>query len=86
MSNTFVFDLCDASEIYLLINQLSVDKASGPNGFPTKILQMISREISSPLNKICNIAVTTGPHTNRIKIVNALPIFKKGSRLMIPSI
>ena len=61
MSNTFVFDLCGASEIYLFI-QLSVDKASGPTGFPTKILQMISREINSPLSKICNIAVTTGTH------------------------
>ena len=71
MYNTFVFDPCDASEIYSIINQLSVDKASGPNGFPTKILQMISREISSSLSKICNIAVTTGKHPDRQKIVNA---------------
>ena len=51
MCNTFAFNLCDASEIYLIINQLSVDKASGPNGFPTKIMQMINREISSPLKQ-----------------------------------
>ena len=29
MSHTFVFDLCDASEMYFTINQLSIDKASG---------------------------------------------------------
>ena len=62
MCNTFVFDLCDISEIYSIINQLSVNKASGPNIFPTKILQMISREISSPLSKICNIVVTMSKH------------------------
>ena len=62
---------------------MCVDKASDPNGFPSKILQMISREISSPFSKICNIDVMTGTHPDRLKIANALPIFKKGSRLMI---
>ena len=46
-------------------------------------MQMISREISSPLSKIFNMAVTTGKHPDRLKIVNAIPIFKKGSRLTI---
>ena len=61
-----------------MINQLSVDKASGPNGFPTKILLMISREISSPLSKICNIAVTTGKHPDRLDIVNVLAHIQEG--------
>ena len=30
--NTFVFDLCDASEVDAIIIQLSITKASGPNG------------------------------------------------------
>ena len=44
---------------------------------------MISKEISSPLSKIFNIAVTTGSHPSKLKLVNVIPIFKKGSRLLI---
>ena len=83
VSNTFVFDLCDASEVDVIIIQLSISKASGPNSIPTKILQMISKEISSPLSKILNIAITTGTHPEKLKLVNVLPIYKKGSRLLV---
>ena len=48
---------------------------SGPNGIPTKILQMMSKEISPPLSKIT--------HPEKLKLVNVLPIYKKGSRLLI---
>ena len=81
--NSFVFGLCDASEVDAIIIQLSITKASGPNGIPTKILQMISKEISPPLSKICNMAITTGTHPEKLKLVNVLPIYKKGSRLLI---
>ena len=63
IADSFVYYACDESEVYILINQLNISKASGPNGIPTKILQMISKEISSPLSKIFNIAVMTGTHT-----------------------
>ena len=45
MPNSFLYDLCDATEIYFIIYQLQSIKASGPNDFPTKILQMIRREM-----------------------------------------
>ena len=76
------FDLCDASEVDAIIIQLSITKATGPNGIPTKILQ-ISKELSPPLSKICNMAITTGTHPEKLKLVNVLPIYKKGSRLLI---
>ena len=50
---------------------------------PTKILQVISNEISQPLSKIFNIAILTGSHPRQLKLVNAIPIFKKGSRLIV---
>ena len=81
--NTFAFEPCDASEVKLIINQLNISKASGPNGVRTKILQMISNEISTPLSKIINISITTGAHPEKLKLVNAVPIFKKGSRLLV---
>ena len=44
---------------------------------------MISKESSPPLSKICNMAITTGTHPEKLKLVNVLPINKKGSRLLI---
>ena len=76
--NTFVFDLCDASEVDAIIIQLSLTRASGPNGIPTKILQMISKEISPPLSKICNMDITTGTHPEKLKLVKYYLFIKKG--------
>ena len=44
---------------------------------------MISREISPPFSKTCNIAIVTGTHPDRIKIANSLHVLKKGLRLTI---
>ena len=81
--NSFVYALSDASEVEILIKQLNISKASGPNGIPTNVLQLISNEISQPLSKICNIAFTTGVHPEKLKLVNTVPIFKKGSKLLV---
>ena len=81
--NTFLFHPCDSVEVENLINDLNISKASGPNGIPTKILHMISSEISLPLSTIFNIAIITGTHPDKLKLVNAIPVFKKGTRLEI---
>lgn len=83
VSKTFAYMLCDEREIFTLINELNISKASGPNGIPTKILQMINKEICYPLSRIINIAVMTGTHPDKLKMVNVIPIFKKGSRLSV---
>ena len=70
-------------EICLLINELSPIKASGPNGIPTNILQMSSNIICAPISKIFNISVLTGTHPEKLKHANVIPIFKKGSRLLV---
>ena len=60
--SSFAFKCTDAIEVKNLINELKISKACGPNGVPTKILQVISNEISQPLSKIFNIAILTGSH------------------------
>ena len=80
---TFAYQLSDSNEVITIINQLNISKTSGPNSIPTKILQMISNDISIPLSKIYNIAVTKGSHPDKLKLVNVIPIFKKGSRLSV---
>ena len=57
LNNYFVFAPCDPGEVLYLINQLIVTKATGPNGIPTKILQMIGNIVCTPLSKIYNICV-----------------------------
>ena len=83
LSHSFVFEPCDPSEVRLLINELNPSKASGPNGIPTKIMQMISNIICTPLSKIYNISVPSGTHPEKLKYANVIPVFKKGSRLLI---
>ena len=67
LSNSFVFEPCDPGEVKLLINELNPTKSTGPNGIPTKILQMISNIICTPLSKIFNISVPSGTHPEKLK-------------------
>ena len=83
LGNSFVFDPCDPIEVNLLINELNPSKASGPNGIPTKIMQMISNIICVPLSKTYNISILTETHPDKLKFANVIPVFKKGSRLVI---
>ena len=69
--------------INILINQLNPSKASGPNGIPTKIMQMISNTICTPLSKIYNNSVLSETHPEKLKYANVIPTFKKGSRTNI---
>ena len=81
LSNSIVFEPCDPGEVSLLINELNPNpsKASGPNGIPTNILQMISNIICIPLSKIFNIPVPSATHPEKLKHAKVVPIFKKGS-------
>ena len=56
-------------EVKELISQLNLSEASGPNGIPTKILQLIKNELCKPLNTIYN---------RRIKQVLTINLFVSG--------
>ena len=83
LPNLFVFRLCDNIEIELLISELNINKCSGPNGIPIKILHLIKSIISEPLSKIFNTSIFTGQYIDKLKLATTIPIFKKGSRLMV---
>ena len=44
---------------------------------------MICNNICTPLSKIFNISVPSGTHPEKLKHANVIPVFKKGSRLLI---
>ena len=82
-SNSFVFDPCTPNEVYLLVEQLNPSKGTGPNGIHTEILKMINHLICDTLCNIFNMCITSGKHPDKLKLSHTLPIFKKGSRLLV---
>ena len=81
--NSFVYDPCTPNEVFLLIEGLNKHKGTGPNGIPTEILKIINLPLSIPLSKIYNICIKTGVQPEKLKLAHAIPIFKKGSRLLV---
>ena len=81
--NSFVFEPCTPNEVFLLIGGLNKHKGTGPNGIPTEILKLINFIICAPLSKIYNICIVTGKQPDKLKLAHALPIYKKGSRLLV---
>ena len=58
-------------------------KSSGPNSIPTQLRHLLKYEICNPLSKIFNLSLSTGQHPDILKISKTIPIFKKGSRLLV---
>ena len=81
--DTFVFQPSTPNEVFLLIEGLNKYKGTGPNGIPTEILKTIGFFISVPLSKIFNMCITSGIQPDKLKLAHVLPIFKKGSRLLV---
>ena len=79
----FVFKECDENEIKSIISSIRVSKSTGPNSIPTFLLQLLKNDICTPLAAIFNLSLTTGCHPDILKISKTIPIFKKGSRLMV---
>ena len=44
---------------------------------------MLNLILSIPLSKIYNICIKTGKQPEQLKLAHAIPIFKKGSRLLV---
>ena len=83
LTENFVFEECTEGEIESIISSLDVTKSSGPNSIPVFILHLLKDSVSNPLNKIFNLSLRTGQHPDILKISKTIPIFKKGSRLMV---
>ena len=83
LCNSFVFRECNELEIRSIITSLGVNKAAGPNSIPTNILHLLKDEICSPLSMIFNISLSTGQHPDLLKVAKTIPVFKKGSRLLV---
>ena len=67
-------------QIRKLLQQLSADKACGPDGLHPCLLKELSSEISGAICVLFNLSIATGRIPAEWKKAEVKPIFKKGSR------
>ena len=61
---------------------LNENKSTGPESFPTKILKLLTGDISLKLEDIFNITFSFGIFPSQFKIVKMIPIHKYQSKLI----
>jgi len=70
-------------EIENLIKSLKPKNSSGYDGIFTKLIQISSPFISSPLAHICNKSLSSGIFPEHLKYAIVKPLFKKGDKSKI---
>ena len=83
LPNSMAIYPCDFLEVKSIIRDLCSGKASGPNSIPTDILQLLIHDISKPLTQIFNLSFKTGVHPDLLKTARVMPVYKKGTRLLV---
>ena len=78
---SFFISPTDCFEIADIISNLSSDKSDGPNGLPTKIMQLLKNEISPILANLFNQSFSHGVFPSILKTAKVIPIHKKLSKL-----
>ena len=64
-----------------MISSLNSNKTTGPFSIAMKILKLSKKDISSQLNDIFNLSVTTGVFPTNLKTAKVIPVHKKESKL-----
>ena len=76
---SFLISPTNPKEINDIISTLDVSKSSGPCCIPTKLLKLVSDEISHPFSDICNSSFNQGVFPDKNKIAKVMPCHKNGS-------
>ena len=78
--NSFFINPTDKTEIK---NILSLDplRSIGPNSIPTKILKLLSNDISTQFAELFNLSFSEGVFPLILKTCKVIPIYKKDSQL-----
>ena len=74
---SFLSSPTNPQEISDLINSLDDTKSCGPCPAPTKMLKLVSKEISIPFSIICNSSFEEGVFPDKNKIAKVIPSHKK---------
>ena len=79
--NSFFINPTDKTEIKNIIWSLDPLKSIGPNIIPTKILKLLSNDVSTQFAELFNLSVSEGVFPSTLKTCKVIPIYKKGSQL-----
>ena len=61
---------------------LNSNKSHGPNGIPTKILQLMVHELSPVIENLFNLSFLQGKFPSLLKVAKVIPLHKKSSKLL----
>ncbi len=64
-------------DIYKIISQLNISKATGPDGIGNLILREAAVPLAKPLSNLFNYCISLGYFPELWKIANVLPLHKK---------
>ena len=79
--DSFFISPCSKEEIIEIISRFKPRKSAGPNRIPTKILGLLTDDISEHLSTIFNTSFATGIFAEKLKVAKVIPIHKKDSKL-----
>ena len=72
-----------ATRVHSLLNNIDVNKASGPDDIPGIVLKTCSNHLEYPLSSIFKLIYNTGIIPIQWKLSNVVPIHKKGDDKVI---
>ena len=75
--NDFDIDF-SATRVHRLLNEINVNKASGPDDIPGIVLKNCSNHLAYPLSLVFKLIYNTGTIPSQWKLSNVVPIHKKG--------
>ena len=82
VTHTFFINPTGKIEVINIINNLSINKATGPHSIPTDILHLIKFSVAQPLADITNLSFEKGIYMDNLEISKVIPVFKdKGNYL-----
>ena len=79
--DSFFISPCTKEEIIEIISNFKPKKSAGPSSIPTKILRLLTDDISEHLSIIFNLSFATGIFPEKLKVAKVIPIHKKDSKL-----
>ena len=79
--NSFFIKPVDKIEIQNIILSLNRLNAVGSNNIPTKILKLLSKDISNQSSELFSFSFSLSVFPSILKSIKVIPIFKKESKL-----
>ena len=79
-NSTFSFKTIDVNQVKTLLGKINVNKSSGLDNIPNKLLKMAAEIVPQSLTHIFNKSLCTGIFPNDWKLARVIPIHKNGAK------